>query len=250
MARSFSSPNFAVGDYNAPRTRAAGNGFSNPKQAFSYDAPTNFNISASAGEGIAPAAGLVNLAETYNTLGKYHNYAEQGAALYGNEQAENRAFIDAASKIYSDKIKIKYAKEANKLANEYAEKAAGKQRTGQLVSAGLQTALSFAPMLLASDIETKHTIDQLEDALGILRSLRPVTFFYKEEYSSRPERMHYGFIAQEYQKVMPDQTYYDESIGKLCIDPVELIGVLVRAVQQLETKITRLEAKQALEGVK
>ena len=49
---------------------------------------------------------------------------------------------------------------------------------------------------------------------------------------------------------MPDQTYFDESIGKLCIDPVELIGVLVRAVQQLETKITRLEAKAALAGVK
>lgn len=250
MARSFSSPNFALGDYNIPRSRVAGNGFSSPKQAFSYDAPTNFNISASAGEGISQAAGLVTLSEAYDTLGKYHNYAEQGANLYANDQAENRAFTEAASKIIADKTRIKYAKEATKLANEYADKAASKQRTGSMISAGLQTALSVAPLLFASDIETKHTIDQLEDALGILRSLRPVTFFYKEEYSARPERMHYGFIAQEYQKVMPDQTYYDESIGKLCIDPVELIGVLVRAVQQLETKITRLEAKQALEGVK
>ena len=48
---------------------------------------------------------------------------------------------------------------------------------------------------------------------------------------------------------MPDATYYDENIGKLTIDPVELIGLLVRANQELETRITRLEAKQALAAV-
>ena len=62
--------------------------------------------------------------------------------------------------------------------------------------------------------------------------------------------MHYGFIAQDYQKVMPDATYFDESIGKLCIDPSELIALLVRANQQLEARLARLEAKQALAGVK
>jgi len=48
---------------------------------------------------------------------------------------------------------------------------------------------------------------------------------------------------------MPDATYYDESIGKLCIDTTDLIGLLVRANQQLETRLTRLEAKQALAAV-
>ena len=50
---------------------------------------------------------------------------------------------------------------------------------------------------MLSDEETKHTVDEIEDALETLRLLRPVTFFYKEEYSAMPERMHYGFIAQE-----------------------------------------------------
>jgi len=58
--------------------------------------------------------------------------------------------------------------------------------------------------------------------------------------------MHYGFSAQDYKDVMPDATYYDESIGKMCIDTGELIGLLVRANQQLETRIARLEAKEAL----
>ena len=48
---------------------------------------------------------------------------------------------------------------------------------------------------------------------------------------------------------MPDATYYDDSIGKLCIDPNELIALLVRANQQLEVRVMRLEAKEALLAV-
>ena len=61
--------------------------------------------------------------------------------------------------------------------------------------------------------------------------------------------MHYGFIAQEYQKVMPDATYTDPTTGKLCIDPIELIGLLVRANQELEKRVTRMEVKQVLATV-
>ena len=101
-----------------------------------------------------------------------------------------------------------------------------------------------------SDESTKHTVEKIEDALATLRNLKPVTFYYKEEYSMLPERMHYGFIAQDYEKVMPDATYYDEELSKLCIDTSELISLLVRSVQQLETRVARMEASNALAGVK
>ena len=65
-----------------------------------------------------------------------------------------------------------------------------------------------------------------------------------------PERMHHGFIAQEYEKVMPDATYYDGEYEKLCIDTVDLIALLVRGIQQLETRVARMEAANALAGVK
>ena len=48
---------------------------------------------------------------------------------------------------------------------------------------------------------------------------------------------------------MPDATYYDETIGKLCIDPTELISLLVKANQELQARVSRMEAKQALATV-
>ena len=105
-------------------------------------------------------------------------------------------------------------------------------------------------LLAMSDEKTKNCVEKIDDALTILRQLNPVQFNYTEEWSVNPERVHHGFIAQEYQKVMPDATYFDESKGVMCIDTMDLIGLLVRAVQQLETKVTRLEAKQVLTGVR
>ena len=48
---------------------------------------------------------------------------------------------------------------------------------------------------------------------------------------------------------MPDATYFAETIGKWCIDPTELIGLLVRANQELQARVSRMEAKQALQAV-
>ena len=127
-----------------------------------------------------------------------------------------------------------------------AASAASKSKMGSVIQAGA-TLIGTA---LLSDEEAKENIERIEDALSTLRNLRPVTFNYKEEYSTDYNRVHHGFIAQEYQKVLPDATYHDPTIDKLCIDTGDLIGLLVRAVQQLETKVTRLEAKEALQGVK
>jgi hypothetical protein len=109
--------------------------------------------------------------------------------------------------------------------------------------------IASAAIPLLSDETTKFDVKRIDTALETLRNLRPVTFHYKEEYSSSPERMHHGFIAQEFQKVLPDATYFDDSIGKLAIDTSDVIGLLVRANQELEARIGMLEAKQALATV-
>ncbi len=96
----------------------------------------------------------------------------------------------------------------------------------------------------------RRDIKELDDALHMLRELRPVSFYYKEEYTENADRKHHGFIAQEFQEVLPDATYQDETTGKLCIDTIDVIGLLVRSVQQLEERVMYLEAQRALAGVK
>ena len=132
---------------------------------------------------------------------------------------------------------------------EAAEAEGDAAKKGGIISGIASVASAALPLALASDESMKHTIDDLECACDLLRELRPVSFFYKEEYSANPECMHYGFIAQEYQKVMPDQTYRDESLGKLCIDTNELIALLVKANQELESRVRMLEVKNALVSV-
>ena len=131
---------------------------------------------------------------------------------------------------------------------EAAKAQAGAAKSGAMMS-GIGS-IAGAALGLLSDETTKTNIQRIDDALTTLRELRPVTFHYSEEFSTSPERMHHGFIAQDYARVMPDATYYDESIGKMCIDTGDLIGLLVRAVQQLETRVMCLEAEKALAGVK
>jgi len=127
-----------------------------------------------------------------------------------------------------------------------ASEANSTNKTNSLISAGT-TLLGSA--LMFSDEEMKENVERIEDALTTLRSLRPVTFNYKEEYSADYNRVHHGFIAQEYKRVLPDATYHDPTVDKLCIDTGDLIGLLVSAVQQLEKKVNRLEAKVVLQGV-
>ena len=174
---------------------------------------------------------------------KFDQIAATAAEINANERV---SAMNAEANMASAGINA-----AATIASAEAQAEAMKAQAGATKSAGIMGAVgSIATAAIGlSDESTKHTIDRIDNACAVLRELNPVTFFYKEEYSSSPERMHYGFIAQEYQKVMPDATYYDETIGKLCIDPTELIGLLVRANQELQARVSRMEAKQALQAV-
>ena len=191
------------------------------------------------------AAGAVSVGTIFNAYRekspKFDQIANTAQTIRANEQVTGmQAEATMASAGLNAIADVKAAK-----AQAEAMKAAGSaSKMGGLIS-GLGSIAGG----LFSDETTKDHIERIDDALATLRELKPVTFYYKEEFSCNPERMHYGFIAQEYREVMPDATYRDESTGKLCIDPIELIGLLVRANQQLETRLTRLEAKAALETV-
>lgn len=121
------------------------------------------------------------------------------------------------------------------------------ERTGQII--GTIGKVAGIGLAMLSDERTKDTIEEITNATELLRSLRPVSFYYKEEFSANPELKHYGFIAQEFKDVLPDATFYDHTIDKYCIDTKDLIAILVRANQELTARVTRLEAKNALAAV-
>ncbi len=194
------------------------------------------------------AAGMVSLADTYSAASAGTRPDELITAAQEMRRAERDAVADATASTFANAYGAFKGIESAKDYRDMMNKQAGATKQAGIFSA-LGTVAGAALPFVLSDETTKHTIERIDDALASLRQLKPVSFYYKEEYSAYPERMHYGFIAQDYKDVMPDATYYDESIGKLCIDPGELIGLLVRANQQLETRIARLEAKEALTAV-
>ena len=216
----------------------------------SFEGPSVGNVK---GGNYGAAAGINNINSAFKSLSERAVRVDELAATSMNARSQERqAALTAEAQIQAAGIGAAAAVKSADIQAEAAKAAAAKQASAAKSGAMMSSIGSVlgAGLGLLSDESTKHGILRIDDALRLLRDLRPVQYFYKEEYSSSPERMHYGFIAQDYKKVMPDATYFDESTEKLCIDPVELIGLLVRSVQQLETRIAYLEAQRSLAGVK
>ena len=187
------------------------------------------------------------VADIYSSIAANAPRADEQAILAIGERSKQKQGVMAADEaVYSQEKLLDAQLKAKKLEQKATQQAQQKEASGnmfgQVLGAGLSIATAF------SDATMKHDIEPLEDALTTLRNLKPVTFYYNEEYSSSPERLHHGFIAQEYKEVLPDATYYDESVGKLAIDTGDLIAILVSAVQTLESRVSRMEAKNALVG--
>ena len=214
---------------------------------------SGLSLGSAAGiSGAAAAAGVVDIGNSFaSQRSKAPRYDQMSATVMANDAAIKSAGMEAEAAVMGTGLQALGQTKSSAMMAQAQIEAAEKQASAQKSSAmmgGIGSVLS-AGIGLLSDESTKEDVKQLDTALEKLRSLRPVTFYYKGEYTDSPGRMHHGFIAQEFQKVLPDATYYDESIGKLKIDVTEVIGLLVRANQELEERIGMLEAKQALATV-
>ena len=198
------------------------------------------------------AAGIVNLGNTYGTLRKNGpRYDEISATAIANRAQERATVLGIEGQVKAAGISALGDVKSSKLIAEAQKSAAKSAASGSMMGSALGAIGSIGGALIGlSDESTKDNVKAIDDALETLRQLRPVTFNYKEEWSMSPERTHHGFIAQEYKEVMPDASYYDEEYQKHCIDTNDLIGLLVRAIQQLETRVARMEAEKALVGAK
>jgi len=97
-----------------------------------------------------------------------------------------------------------------------------------------------------SDQRIKENIKPIAEGLSVINALNPVNFDYKESGKNED-----GFIAQDYQTVLPQQivTHAPSEAEKEWVDE-EVLGIqqnlipfLVKAIQELTTRLEALEAK-------
>ena len=193
-------------------------------------------------------AGKDNISETYGALRSKSSSINEIPGL-GLQLDAKRYEADK----YAEMMKEKAMWDSKAVTAKYnqAAKVSNAQGQSAVMGGAFKLGAGFigaALPLLASDRRIKNSIKELDSALELLRGLRPVSYYYNEGYGSDSDRLHYGFIAQEYAEYMPDATYVDDDSGMLCINTMELIALLVKANQELASRVTRLEAKEALTG--
>jgi hypothetical protein len=97
-----------------------------------------------------------------------------------------------------------------------------------------------------SDYRLKENIAPMTGALDKVSALKPVTYTWKNTDNEVGE----GFIAHELQEVCPlavtgekDAVNEDGSIKAQGIDTAKIVGLLTAAIQELNAKVTALEAQ-------
>jgi hypothetical protein len=109
-------------------------------------------------------------------------------------------------------------------------------------STGTYTALS--------DSRAKKDITDLTYGLNEVMAMRPVTYLMKEEEDTA--KKHLGFIAQEMKAIIDESVddLVDEEKQMYGLDKGGLVPVLVKAIQELNAKITALEEQVINLGTK
>jgi len=87
--------------------------------------------------------------------------------------------------------------------------------------------------VVASSARYKQDIRPLADLSEKLAQLRPVSFTYKTE----PGATHYGLIAEEVDKVMPELVVRDEQNRPESVQYLELIPLLLSERQEMQAEL-------------
>ncbi|MDP3987110.1 MAG: tail fiber domain-containing protein, partial [Nanoarchaeota archaeon] len=110
---------------------------------------------------------------------------------------------------------------------------------------GTASKTSSGDWLANSDMRIKTNIQTVSDALDTIMKLNPVIFNYNEEYMkehpSVGNKSYYNFIAQEFQKVFPDDVkgsgeFLDDGSEILQLDSYPAQVIAIKAIQELAGK--------------
>jgi len=98
----------------------------------------------------------------------------------------------------------------------------------------------------SSDYRLKENVDYTFDATSRLKELKPARF----NFIAEPDRTIDGFLAHEVQEIVPqaitgtkDEVDNDGNAVMQSIDHSKLVPLLVKTIQELEARITALEAE-------
>ena len=95
-----------------------------------------------------------------------------------------------------------------------------------------------------SDLRLKNSITPLSNSLGLINKLNPVSYKYNEDYS-KDQSIQTGFIAQELQEALKDESYLDGIVKEggtyLSVAYQNIIPLLVKSIQELSAEIKELK---------
>ena len=90
-----------------------------------------------------------------------------------------------------------------------------------------------------SDRRYKHNIeDSAVSALDVIENLK--TYSYRKEYDGKVEDISCGIMAQDVQKYVPE-AFFENPDGAYSYRTFELVPYLIKAIQELNQKIHKLE---------
>ena len=113
-------------------------------------------------------------------------------------------------------------------------------------------------IIATSDARYKTNVTPISNGLALVNMLNPVSFDWKEHsvHDFDTKNTNVGFLAQDIQKVLKDEIYLNSVIRKnetelpdgtkeefLGLSDSSLIPILVKAIQELTTRLTALENK-------
>ena len=105
----------------------------------------------------------------------------------------------------------------------------------------LCTSMSYSGLSQRSDRNLKDNIVDIPVGLSQILQLRPVRYTWKDVPDGGP---HYGLIAQEAESIIPELVRNDGDNNTYRIKQ-EIVPILIKSTQELNTKITTLETDNA-----
>ena len=101
--------------------------------------------------------------------------------------------------------------------------------------------ISYSGLSQRSDRNLKDNIVDIPVGLSQILQLRPVRYTWKDVPDGGP---HYGLIAQEAESIIPELVRHDGDNNTYRIKQ-EIVPILIKATQELNTKVTTLETDNA-----